>query len=45
MNVKVQMCESNQSFVAQLTSNDCDFKVDFAIVDMLIPVVFEEEAS
>lgn len=45
MIVNVQMFETNQSFVAQLTGNDCDFKVDFTIVDMLIPAIFEEEVS
>lgn len=45
MIVNVQMSESNQSFVAQLIGNDCDFKVDFKIDDMLIHATVKEEVS
>ena len=45
MIINVQMSETNQSFVAQLTNNDCDFKVDFTIDDMAIRATFKEEVS
>ena len=45
MIVKVQMFETDQSFVAQLTGSDCDFKVDFAIDDMQIHATVKEEVS
>lgn len=45
MIVNVQMSESNQSFVAQLTNNECNFKVDFTIDDMSIHATFKEEVS
>ena len=43
MIINAQMFETNQSFTAQLTGNDCDFKVDFAIDDMLIHATFKDE--
>lgn len=45
MIINVQMSETNQSFVAQLNANDCDFKVNFTTDDMLIPTTFKEEVS
>lgn len=45
MIVNAQMFETNQSFTAQLIGNDCDFKVDFTIVDMLMCVTFKDEVS
>ena len=45
MIINVQMFETNQAFISQFICNDCDFKVDFTIDDMLIPVTFKEEVS
>ena len=45
MIINVQMYETKQSFTSQLIHNDCDFKVELAIDDMVVPVIFKEEVS
>ena len=45
MIINVQMFETNQAFTSQFICNDCDFKVDFTIDDMLIHTALKEEVS